>query len=73
MFTKFDEGTEVTIHSLGPMHMGKTYRGIVWGISVDFGMNPATIYIVEMVDRLNNRPYPYSCVCMPAACLRKGW
>ena len=64
------ESQRVTVHSLGSTAPG-TYRGIVRGISIDMP-GPAKIYIIEMWDPIEIGS-GYTCVTMPAACLRKDW
>ena len=66
----YNEGDGVVIHSLGESHGGKEYRGIIRGISVDYGVNPATIWIVELLDKLDP-DYAYTHCSMPEACLRR--
>jgi hypothetical protein len=66
----FAEGDNVIVHSLGNMHIGKEYQAVVRGVSVDYGINPATIYILEVVDKIDP-DYPYSHYTMPEACLRR--
>ena len=63
----FAEGDNVIVHSIGD---GKEYRAIVRGVSIDYGINPATIYILEAGDKIDP-DYPYSHYTMPEACLRR--
>ncbi len=64
----FADGDNVIVHKIGD---GKEYRAIVRGVSIDYGINPATIYILETVDKIDS-DYPYSHCTMPEACLRRG-
>lgn len=64
------ENDQVMVHSLGPSHGEKQYRGIIKGLAID---GPAKIWIVEMVDRIESDSYRYSHCTMPGACLRLGW
>ena len=67
----YNEGDSVIIHSLGESHSDKEYRAIIRGISVDYGVNPATIWICELLD--NPDPdSPYTHCTMPEACLRRS-
>jgi hypothetical protein len=71
----FKEGDLVEIHSAGPSLPG-TYRAIIRGIGVNWGDSPATIWIVEPIERLPTSmeygfpEYAYSCCCFPQACLQ---
>ena len=67
----FFEGNKVTIHSLGENTPGE-FRGVIRGLAVDNGDNAASIYIVELVDKITVF-YEFSHCAMPAACLREGW
>lgn len=66
----FLEGDRVIIHSLGPSYGDDEYYGNIRGISVDYGDNPATIYIVEMPSL--DQDYKYSCCTIPQSCLRRN-
>ena len=66
----FVEGEQVTIHSLGVNTPGE-FRGRIRGISIDW-KGPASIYIVELIDKIDPE-YPFSSCTMPAACLWHGW
>jgi hypothetical protein len=48
---------------------GKTYVGMVKGIAINFGDDPATIYIVEMADVIDPN-YLYTHTVIPASCMR---
>jgi hypothetical protein len=67
----FNEGDSVVIHSLGNLHLDKEYRAIIRGISVDYGVNPATIWIVELLDK-PDPDYAFGHCTMPEACLRRS-
>lgn len=66
----FEQNEEVLVHSLGILRLDKTYRAKVCGISVDHGNNPATIYIIEIIDPIDS-DYKFSHCSMPAACLKR--
>ncbi len=66
----FNEGDYVTVHSLGPSHGDQEYPGIIRGIAVDYGNNPATIYIVAIKPSID-QDYKYSHCTIPQACLRR--
>lgn len=70
---KFNEGDFVIIHSLGQSSVNKEqeYPGIIRGISVDYGDNPATIYIVH-VEPSFDQDYKYSHCTIPQSCLRRA-
>ena len=63
----YQENDQVTIVNLGD---GKEYRAIVRGLSVE---GFSSIYILEMVDKLDPKTYPYSHCTVPEAWLRPGW
>jgi hypothetical protein len=64
---RFKEGDYVIIHSLGPSHGNKEYRGIIRGLSIrDF-----PVWIIQQVDIVDTN-YPFSAVTMPDACVRKA-
>jgi hypothetical protein len=64
---KFQQGDNVLIHSIGPD--GKTYRARICGLAHDWGDDPATSYIVEMIDSIRD-DYKFTHCVMPAACLK---
>ena len=68
----YQNNDEVIIHSIGD---DKQYRGVIKGISVDYNqkmtVDPASIYIVELIDDIVPN-HPFKFVTMPAACLVKG-
>jgi hypothetical protein len=68
---RFLEGDRVIIHSLGPLHGDQEYEAVVHGVSVDYGDNPATIYIVETNGSLD-QDYKYSCCTFPQSCMRRA-
>jgi hypothetical protein len=67
----FADGTQVTIHSLGIDTPGE-FHAIVRGIAVKDNVEPAQIYILEMVDVID-ADYEYRFATFPRACLREGW
>lgn len=67
---RYQEGDMVIMHSLGKELEGREFLGRIQGIAVDHD-GPSCIYIVQNeMDRLPEQKY--SCVTMPAACLRRG-
>jgi hypothetical protein len=70
---KFAAGDRVVIHSLGQSSIDQEqeYNATVCGISVDYGDNPATIYIVH-TDAVLDQDYKYPCCTIPQSCLRRN-
>lgn len=62
----FMQDEEVIIHSTGD---NKEYRGKIAGIANV--LPDKVVYIVEMVDRLPKKEYPYSHITINEECLKR--
>ena len=62
----FKQNDHVIIHSIDKI--GTTFDGKICGVAVNFGDDPATIYIVDTLGNLGGHTN-YSHVTIPGACL----
>ena len=64
---KFQQGDKVLIHSIDSSE--KTYSAKICGIAMDWGDDPATSYILEILDPFR-ADYKFTHCIMPAACIK---